>query len=289
MTLLTGQTDGQAGNSAPGAGNQTPTDWRASLPDDLRSEKVFESIKGKDAAEALPLLAKNYLHAQRLVGADKIVLPNERSTPEEIAAFRTKLGVPAKFDDYSYKLPEGMTEDRLDKTRLDAWRKEMHEAGIPKAAAERIMNKFLAEEHGHYTAQAKAREKALQDNELALKQEFGAKFDERVNQARFALRQFGTDELTSMLEETGLGSHPEVVRFFAKVGEKMSDDRARGGSGATAASTATPDLAQAALQEFNRNPENMKALFDSNHPNHDYVVKQRRELFEAAYPKTAES
>ena len=289
MSLLTGQTPGDAGQGkapgdAGGAGNQTITDWRSKLPDDLRSEKVFESIKGTNWDEAGPLLAKNYLHAQRLVGADKLVLPTDKSTPEEIAAFRTKLGVPAKPEEYGFKLPEGLKEEQLDKARVDTWRKEMHEAGIPKAAAERLLSKYLAEEHGATQAAIAARTKQAEADELAVKETFGVKYDEKVNFARFALRQFGDDNLVNLLESTGMGSNPAVVKFFATIGEQLSDDRASGGAGGQSSSLATPELAQHALNEFNTNTEKQKALWDAQHPNHKAAVEEREKLFAAAFP-----
>lgn len=288
MSILTGQqgsTGGQAdggSGGAGGAGNQP--DWRSSLPDDLKQEKAFESIKGKDWNEAGPLLAKSYLHAQRLVGADKIVLPTDKSTPEEIAAFRAKIGVPAKPEEYTFKLPEGLKPEGLNKDRISAWQKEMHEAGLPKAAADRLLSKYLAEEHSEVTTREAARIKTLEANELTLKQEFGAKFDEKVNNARFAMRTFGNDNLAQLLDSTGMGSNPEVVKFFASIGEKLGDDKARGSGGSNGNIYASPELAQNALNEFNRNPENTKAMFDKNHPNHDSVVSERRKLYEAAFP-----
>lgn len=290
MSILTGQ-QGSAGGQADGgsggaggAGNQP--DWRSSLPDDLKQEKVFESIKGKDWNEAGPLLAKSYLHAQRLVGADKIVLPTDKSTPEEIAAFRSKIGVPAKPEEYTFKLPEGLKPEGLNKDRISAWQKEMHEAGLPKAAADRLLSRYLAEEHTAVTSAAAARTKELETNELTLKQEFGVKFDEKVNNARFAMRTFGNDTLAQLLDSTGMGSNPEVVKFFAAIGEKLGDDSARGAGGSGGNVHASPELAQAALNSFNTNADNMKALFDKDHPMHDAKVAERRKLYEAAYPKT---
>jgi hypothetical protein len=290
MSIITGQQGGDAGQAqgsgaAGGAGNQAPTDWRSALPEDIRSEKVFESIKGKDLNEAFPVLAKNYLHAQKLVGADKLVIPGPTATPEEKAAFYTKLGRPEKPEEYGYKLPEGLTEDRLDKARIDAWRKEFHDAGIPKASAERFLNKFLADEFGTVQSREQAKAKELETNELAIKQEFGVKFDEKVNFARLALREFGNDGLSGLLEQTGLGSHPEVVKFFAKIGEGLADHRAVSGQGSQGNSFGSPAMAQQALTEFNANAENTKALLDRNHPRHDEVVSHRQKLFEAAFPK----
>lgn len=286
MSLITGQSGGQGEGTSAGNGNQI-NDWRTSLPEDLRNEKVFESIKGKDLAEAFPVLAKNYVHAQKLVGAEKLVIPGETATPEERAAFYNKLGRPEKPDGYQIKLPEGLTEDRVDKAKIDLWRKEMHESGIPKAAAERLLNKYLTEEFTATQAAAQAHAKALQDGELALKQEFGTQYDTKLNFARFAVKEFGSDGLVQILESTGLGSNPEVVKLFANIGQKLSDDKARGsGTGQTGMSSfASPELAQHALNEFQRNPENMKALFDRQHPNHDRVVEDRAKLFAAAYPK----
>lgn len=288
MSLLSGQQssgDGQGGNApgaGSGAGNPPITDWRASLPEDLRSEKVFESIKGKDLAEAFPVLAKNYVHAQKLVGAEKLVVPGPTATPEELAAFYTKLGRPEKPDGYVPKLPEGLTEDKLDKARLDTWRKEMHEAGIPKVAAERLLSKYLADEQTAIKAAQEQQAKALEQNELSIKQEFGVKFDEKVNYARWAVKEFGSDGLLQMLDQTGLGSHPEVVKLFAKIGESLSEDKARGTGVKTFGSS--PEQAQADLNAFNRDEAKTKALFDASHPQHEYVVQERKKLFEAAFP-----
>ena len=297
MSIISGQQgDGGAGSSAgsaagAGAGNQAVTDWRGSLPEDLRSEKVFESIKGKDWNEAGPILAKSYLHSQRLVGADKIVIPGDKATPEERAAFYTKLGRPEKPDGYAYKLPEGMTEQMLDKARVDKWRGKMHELGFSKTQAETILNEFIADEYGNNTTSKANHDKEIQAWELGLKEEFGAKYDEKCNFARFAAGEYASPELVKLLETTGLGSHPEVVKMFASIGEKMSDDRARGGAGSGSGgnfSVKTQEQAQHALNEFNRDASKQKALWDRNHPEHANVVKERGELFAVAFPSEKE-
>lgn len=273
----------QQGNQPTGG----VSDWRAALPEDLRSEKVFESIKGKDWSEAGPLLAKNYIHAQRLVGADKLIMPTDKSTPEEIAAFRAKLGVPAKPEDYGWgKLPDGVTEDRLDKAKFAEWRKELHEAGIPKAAAERLIGKRIAEMHGEEVAREKARTDAMLAGEQSLKQEFGDKFDENVNFARWTAQEFGDEKLIQVLDATGLGSSPEVVKFLAKIGRAMADDSARGSGSSRPTSTDNmrPEQAQMALAEFENNKENIAALHNRADSKHDWAVQQRLKLFQAAYP-----
>lgn len=39
-----------------------------------------------------------------------------------------------------------------------------------------------------------------------------------------AVKQFGTPELSKLLEDTRLGSHPELVRLFIKIGKAVSED-----------------------------------------------------------------
>lgn len=293
-TALTGQGAGdngqgdKASGGAGGTGNQNNTpDWRASLPEDLRSEKVFESIKGKDWSEAGPVLAKNYLNAQKLVGAEKLVIPGKDATPEQIADFRKKLGVPEKPEEYGVKLPEGLTEDKLDKARLDAWRKHLHDQGVPKAAAEALIGQYLADEFGAVQARAKAQEEQAKQWQAQIKEQFGADYDKNLNLARYALEQFKDPALISWLEETGAGNHPAVVAFFSKVGQALADDSVRNGGGAGGGGSGEPRSAaqaQAALQEFNRNEAKQKALWDPAHPQHDAVVAEKDKLFKLAFP-----
>ena len=53
------------------------TDWKASLSDEIRNEKSLENISD------ISSLAKGYVHAQKLVGADKIPVPNKHATEED--------------------------------------------------------------------------------------------------------------------------------------------------------------------------------------------------------------
>lgn len=59
----------------------------------------------------------------------------------------------------------------------------------------------------------------------------GANFDANVGVAQKALSQFGTPELSTMLKESGLGSHPEVVRLFHRIGQQLAEGQLHSGSG----------------------------------------------------------
>ena len=40
-----------------------------------------------------------------------------------------------------------------------------------------------------------------------------------------ALDQFGTPELREALDQTGMGSHPEVIRVFSRIGAAISEGK----------------------------------------------------------------
>ena len=55
--------------------------------------------------------------------------------------------------------------------------------------------------------------------------EFGNdKFDESISVAVKARDSFGTSEFNEMLDSSGLGNHPEMIRFLHRVGKAISEN-----------------------------------------------------------------
>ncbi|MBE0126768.1 peptidase [Citrobacter amalonaticus] len=52
----------------------------------------------------------------------------------------------------------------------------------------------------------------------------GDKLPSNLSAAQRALDQFGTPELKTYLNDTGLGNHPDLVKAFVKIGKAMSED-----------------------------------------------------------------
>ena len=62
--------------------------------------------------------------------------------------------------------------------------------------------------------------------------EYGkGKYDASISIARSAMREVGTPELTQALEETGMGNHPEMIRFMYRVGKAIGEDNVSFGGG----------------------------------------------------------
>ena len=268
------QPQGQQGNQPPAA-----FDFRTILPEDIRGEKMWETFKPKDQNEFVQQLSKGYVESQRLIGKKGLIVPDDNAPPEKWAEFYKALGRPDSPDGYEVKPPEGMTLDsEEDKAALAAWKKELHEAGVPAKTAARLVGKYLSDRHAERSALAKEQENWVNQT----KTKFGEKLDENVNFAKHALRQIGTPELSALLDSSGLGNHPAVVEAFAKAGRALSEGAAPRSPGATGGAVTTPDAAQAEIATFDRT--HAEAIFDANHKDHDWAVKRRAELFQIAYP-----
>lgn len=65
--------------------------------------------------------------------------------------------------------------------------------------------------------------------------EFGGQnFKTNLRVAQNAMKQFSTPALRELFNATGLGNHPELVRLFWKIGQRMSQDKGVAGGGAPA-------------------------------------------------------
>ena len=59
---------------------------------------------------------------------------------------------------------------------------------------------------------------------------FGPRWQQEISLAVRAADAFGGPQLRALLEETGLGNHPVIVRTFNEIGKRISEDVSSGGS-----------------------------------------------------------
>jgi hypothetical protein len=87
-------TDGAS--TLPSAGR---SDWRAALPPDLQVDKTLERF------EDVPSLARSYLEARRTISGS-VEPPPPDAKPEQLSAYRKRLGLPESPDKYELSLPQ---------------------------------------------------------------------------------------------------------------------------------------------------------------------------------------
>lgn len=135
-------------------------------------------------------------------------------------------GAPEK---YEFKAPEG---SEYDPEILESFSGAAKEAGLTQDAAQKLIEKMAPALAARQVDQVNAihedwRQSALSDKEFG-----GEKLTENLAVARKALDQFATPELRTLLDETGLGNHPEVIRMLYRTGKAISEDKFVGGASA---------------------------------------------------------
>tara|TARA_Y100000310_G_scaffold25627_1_gene24505 strand:+ start:346 stop:1005 length:660 start_codon:yes stop_codon:yes gene_type:complete len=131
-------------------------------------------------------------------------------------------GKPVEYQDFN--VPEGV---ELDKAALAEFIPIVTELGVSQEGAQKLVDLQLKFSQEAVDAQTKQwadiqgqwKETAENDPEYGK----GA-YDASVLTARKAMREIGTPELLKALEDTGMGNHPEFIRFFYRVGKLVGED-----------------------------------------------------------------
>ena len=123
-----------------------------------------------------------------------------------------------------FSLPEGYEYDEKLAGDFGGVAKEL---GLSQDKAQKLVDHYIQltqkaiQVHNERSAQISEEWKTSAETD---KEYGGAKFAENMAVAKKALESFGTPELTKHLNESGLGNHPEIIRFCWKVGKLLSDD-----------------------------------------------------------------
>lgn len=128
---------------------------------------------------------------------------------------------------YEFKAPEG-TE--YDSEILDAFTGAAKEANLSQDAAQKLIEKMAPAIAARQADQVQAIHKEWLDASTADTEFGGEKLAENLGVARKALDNFGTPDLRKLLDETGLGNHPEVIRFMYRAGKAISEEKFVGGA-----------------------------------------------------------
>lgn len=169
--------------------------------------------------------------------------PTEQSNASEST---DKLqGAPEK---YEFVAPQGVTYDDVVIGQFSEIAKELN---LPQDSAQRILDKVAPviqarQNEALVTARSEWEQASKSDKEFG-----GPQIMENLAVANKALNTFGTPELRSMLNESGLGNHPEVIRLLYRAGKAISEDNFVG-SGQKGTSTAGDP--QKLFSKSNMNP-----------------------------------
>lgn len=156
----------------------------------------------------------------------------EQKATETQQAQTEQKPVEAKAVSYEFKAPEGMS---WDPAAVKVFGEVSREVGLSQDAAQKVLDKIapvLAERQSQRIEELKQQTVASWADQARADKEIGGdKLTANLAIAKKAVERFGTPELSRLLNETGLGNHPELIRAFWKAGQAISEDRFVAGSG----------------------------------------------------------
>lgn len=163
--------------------------------------------------------------------------PEEQKAADEKAAEDKKKeeegkkeSAPEKYEDF--KMPEGM---EIDADLLKEFTPLAKEANLSQEMAQKFVDlqakKVAQESARQWEVWEKTQEtwvnESKNDKEIG-----GANFEANLGLAKKALNAYGSDALKDLADATGMGNHKEFIRFLAKVGKDIGEDKLRIGGGA---------------------------------------------------------
>jgi hypothetical protein len=153
-------------------------------------------------------------------------------------------------EDWKPVIPEGM---KLEQKGLDAFTGWVKENKIDGKAAQKLFDQQVeaqkqAEQQRLATVTGWA-EETKADKEIG-----GVNFDQTMAAAKRIIDRVASPGLRELLQQSGLGNHKEVIRFMAKIGSLISEDRLPGG-GNGAAPGGTPSRYDLLKEAYPNSPE----------------------------------
>ena len=254
----------------PVAQEEPKIDFKSLIPDEYKEDKALANFQDMNQ------FVKSYLHAQKMVGLDKIPVPNKHATDEDWQEVYKRLGAPEKPDQYNYNFAK---DQKVDEASLKAFNEVAQKNGLLPKQAENIVKFYNELSQQAVSQEASKVDVARLESETVLKTEYGAEYNKRLDQAkRLASQTLGADFLNKTILKDGskLGDNVSLIKAFSTLADKLSEDEIVKGEG-------TDYMSAKELQkEIDELQQPGSPYWIKTHPNHkrnvDEVFKLREML-----------
>jgi hypothetical protein len=156
--------------------------------------------------------------SHKMIGGS-VRVPKDDAGQEEWDKFYGKLGRPESADGYTFPLPDPAAGE-WNKTVIDAAKKGFHGLGLSPRQAQGILAMYADMERQGLKERGSATASRISE----LKTEWGAAFPNNLALAKSATRQLFGERFITMLNRTGLGDDPDLIRGMVKAGRTLQED-----------------------------------------------------------------
>ena len=237
--------------------------WKEAISEEFRNDPNISKFTEIDA------LAKSYINATRMIGQDKVAVPNENSTEDQWNEVYTKLGRPESADKYKLDLKSEVAP--IDEGAVKNFAETSHKLGLNNKQAQGILEYYKGIMEGSAQQTKIDIETSRAESEQQLRQEWGKSFDDNVSKAAsLAKANLGVEVLDMQLKNgIRLGDHPDVIKGFAKIADMMSEDKI------VSTESENVDQGKDIEQEISKIMNDRTGPYwNKGHPDHDKIVQQ---------------
>lgn len=245
--------------------------WLESVDEDLREESYLKEAKTVQG------LAKGTVHARRMVGKDKMVIPTAESGDEVWDAYHKIGGRPDTAEDYGFKRPDDFPEEHWDDEFMTKAQEILFRGGASQKLANELLVLNIESVQAALKAQQQQEEFELGKINDALDTEWGLARDQKMHLGNIAVVEGAkgkdgivNEEYKARLVEK-INKDPDLIRFASNLGSKFSEHGV-----ITDTSIPTPgDLDSKIKEEMAKD-----SYTNIKHPNHDNQVQLVQRLFQ---------
>ena len=237
--------------------------WKEAIPEELRNDPNISKFTELEA------LAKSYVNATRMIGQDKVAVPNNNSTEDQWNEVYDKLGRPESADKYKLEVKSDVVP--LDEGAIKQFAENAHQLGLNNKQAQGILE-FYKNSMESSAQQSKIDTETAQANaEQELRKEWGSNYEANIKKAGSVAKANMNPEILDMelKDGTRLGDHPAIIKGFANIANILSEDKL--------VSTESENVSQGTDYEAEISKivnDRDGPYWNKSHPDHDKVVQQ---------------
>jgi hypothetical protein len=192
--------------------------WQSILDEDMRDSSYLKEVK------TLQGMAKSTVSARSMVGADKIVIPTEASTPEMWDSYYKAGGRPDTAEDYAFAKPDDLPDEFYDAEYVKGIQDVLFKYGGSKKLADALFafdNEYKMNEIARIVSDEETAATTLKDGLYA---DWGNAYEQRKHMGDVAVEHGvnGDEEFKERLLNK-FGNDPDFIRYSSNLGSKFTE------------------------------------------------------------------
>lgn len=206
------------------AGQDITANWKSYIPEELKDRAEWNNIKDFSG------LCKNYINSQQMI-SKSVRLPDATSSPEDVAAFYTKLGKPQSKSEYTFEYTPAKKEYEAyngDSFDFTVFQEIAEKANLTKDQYQKLASAYIDINNENYLNYNKHIEqnaaKELKEAEQKLKADWGTNYNTNINSISDKIQKLYPKDTLRRMQDAGLFRDAAFLTSQLKLTKMMTGD-----------------------------------------------------------------